>query len=424
MGSQRQLFLTWLPTAFGASMLSLEMPAVVAAVARSADGGEALAAMGICIGVLVVINTPALAMTALVVTEAGRQPARRLKSYTACVGALGSLALLTVSVTGVGFLELDPGLDRAVRAGLLGLVPNSAAVALRRYLHGRLIHAGHTRPITAATIVRIVGSGAFAWIGVAILPEHGALVGGLALSAGAFIEAALLGLAVRRVPPLPVPAGNTGSRSGVVRRHGQLSLARLLIMAPPSIALIGIAHGADAALSLVVWPAVFEMVALFTAPTADWESVAATELRRQPGDRTPARLTGWLAAGFTAAFGLAFVLDLDQFFVRTLIGVPPEPAELGLRWLPLLLPVPALWLLRGYLRGVAMAKLSTGGLAWAGVAHLAVLVAAVAGLSRTALPGVAVACAAILAGLLAECTVNAITASLTASTPIAARTTS
>ncbi|GAA5133277.1 hemerythrin domain-containing protein [Pseudonocardia adelaidensis] len=61
----------WLPTAFGASVLVAEIPLVYAAAARSADGDRALAALGIRVAVLVVVNTPALAPAPLVAVEAG-----------------------------------------------------------------------------------------------------------------------------------------------------------------------------------------------------------------------------------------------------------------------------------------------------------------------------------------------------------------
>lgn len=401
MISQRRLFWTWLPTAFGSSMLVLEIPLVFASVARSADGGRALAALGICLAILMVVNTPALALAPLVVTT----PVRRVRGYAVVVGLLGSLVLLGLGVAPVAgaLLGLDADLTAAVQAGLLGLVPNSAAVAIRRYLHGRLIDAGRTRPITTATVLRIVGSGALAWAAVTAFPAHGALVGGLALSAGAFTEAALLAVAVRGLPVLPDRAG-----VALVRRHGQLSTSWLLNMSPALVTTVGIAHAAGPAVSLVVWPVLYELAKLFASPTADWESVTATTLRRDPGDGAPGRLTGWLAAGFVAAFGTVQLTSLDELYLRALIAVPPEPAALGLQWAPLLLPVPALWLLRGYLRGVAMATLRTRSLAWAGAVHLAVLVAAVAGLGATSLPGVGVGTLAVLAGLFTDIAVTAV----------------
>jgi hypothetical protein len=90
-----------------------------------------------------------------------------------------------------------------------------------------------------------------------------------------------------------------------------------------------------------------------------------------------------------------------------LLAVPPQPTELGLRWAPLLLVVPALWLIRADLRGALIADEATGWLVRAGAAHTAILALATAALAMTNAPGVAVGCVAILAGLLADLAVTA-----------------
>lgn len=79
-------------------MLVVEIPVVAAAAARSTDGGSALAAVGIGMAILVVVNTPALALTPLVTTEMERRGGRRLWRYTLAVGlsATGVLLLLAL----------------------------------------------------------------------------------------------------------------------------------------------------------------------------------------------------------------------------------------------------------------------------------------------------------------------------------------
>jgi hypothetical protein len=401
--SEWMLLRRWLPTVFGASMLVAEIPLVAAAVARSADGSQALAAIGIGMSILVVINTPALALAPLVASEQHRRGTSVLWRYSLAVGVVGSALLAGVALPPgshavAALFGLHPHLAGAVSTFLLGLAPNSFAVAVRRYLHGRLIAAGRTSPIIPATLIRIAATGAIAWTGMDLWPSAGPFVAGCALSIGAFLEGAGLALPVRRLP-----AGTpSGSVAGLVARHGHLSAARLLTMAPPLITTVGIAHAANAPASLIVWPVITELVSLFSSPTTDWEAVTAVAARHQQERAASRRLTGWLAAALTALIIATLVSGLADVFVRDLVAVAKEPADLGLHWAFLLVPVPALWVLRGYLRGRAIGQDAAGRLTVASIVHTVVLVAVVAALSSSGLPGVACGGIAVVAGLAAD----------------------
>jgi hypothetical protein len=395
----------WLPTVFGASMLVVEIPLVSAAAARSTAGGAALAAIGIGMSILVVVNTPALAIAALVAGERDRHHPRRLRHHTLLVGAAGTLVLLLLAAPpGAAAVSAVFGLEAEVRtavaAFLLGLAPNSLGVAIRRHQHGRLIHERHTRPIVWATLVRLAVTAAVAWAGVALFPGHGPLVAGLALTLGAFLEAAALAAArsEARGPAGPLD----GSWIGLTVRHGHLSAARLLVMVPTVVTTIGVAHAAQAPASLVVWPVLIQLAALFTSPTTDWEAVAATALHDGPGSRTPAQVTAWLAATIAALFTVVVLAGPAELFVRGLLAVPDDAAGLGLSWLWLLLPLPALWVTRAYLRGVVMAAGGHRWLSYAGAGHAVVLVGLLAVLVRTDLPGVACAGISLVGGVAGE----------------------
>jgi hypothetical protein len=295
-------------------------------------------------------------------------------------------------------LGVDESLTSAVRWCLIGLAPNPTGVALRRHLHGRLIHAQGTRPIIPATLVRIVASAVLAWLAVSVLPHQGAAAAGLALSAGAFTEFALLTRVVRRLPP----ATHRMPYSAVLRQHAQLLPTWLLNTLPAMVTTVGIAHSQQSAPSLVVWPIAYSLAALFSSPVADWDTLTAGALKRGEGMGAVRRATGLLAVGLGGVFALVVATGLDSFYLTRVTAVPDEPAALGLAWLPLLLPMPLLWVLRGAVRGAVMAGEHRVGLVLGGIAHLLCLAAAVAGLSQTQLPGVAVGALAVVAGLVAE----------------------
>lgn len=402
----------WLPTALGSSMLVLEIPVAAAAVARSAAGAQGLAAFGVAIAILVVANSPALAITPLVVADAERGPSLRTLRYAAAVGIVTAAVLvLLVSVPEFraalgGGLALSGDLTAAVRDCLLALAPASIAVAVRRYLHGRLIAARRTGGISAATVTRLVISAVIVWALVLSAPWLGATAGGFALCAGAVAEATVLAVSVRRLRQPFVPGVTRLSR--MVRRHAALAATRALNMAPQLVTTIGVTHSLRPGPSLVVWPGLYGLLALFTGPVSDLESVVAGHVQRTGDRRAAVHLTAVLAFAFAAVYLAVVLSTIGTAYLRQFVGTPAEETALGLRWAPLALAVPALWVLRSAQRGLVIASGRMASLVRGVVAHAAVLAGVTALLTFGPLTGVANAYLAITAGLAAESAVIAV----------------
>jgi hypothetical protein len=236
-------------------------------------------------------------------------------------------------------------------------------------------------------------------IGIAAIPGHGALVGGVALTCGAFAEAGALAFSVRAVPR---PAAGAGTWGPMLGRHARLAGARLLVMAPQLVTTVGIAYSERALDSLIVWPALYGLMSLLIGPTMDLDSVTAAALLREPDNPTPKRLAATLTAVFFTLFAVVLFTPLAGFYLRDLIGVPRVPVELGVQWAPVLLLVPALSVVRAHLRGEIMAAAATRLLVQAAAVHVVALVAVSAALSLSSFPGVAVGGFAVLAGILSE----------------------
>ena len=399
--SPRALVLRWLPTALGTALLVSELPLVAVSAARSAEPALALASLGIAMSVLVVVNAPALALAGLVVVSTDVSN-RRLIRHTVSVGMGGALVVAVLAglppvfAALTALLDLDAALAAELRWCLLVLVPNPLGVAIRRYLHGRLIAAHRTRPILVATIARIAVSASLAWVAVAVVPQHGGAAGGLALTVGALVEAALLGPVVRRIPR---PAA--GVRR-LARRHARLTAPWLLNNLPALVTTVGIAHAVAPGASLVVWPVVYQLALVFAGPVADWDTITAGALREVPDHRAVRTATIWLTAAFGGVFAVVVLSGAGGYYVRDVAAVPPTPATLGLAWLWLLVPVPALWVLRGALRGLAMAAERHTRLVTAAAAHLLLLATTAGVLGATPLPGVAVGAVAVVVGVAVE----------------------
>ncbi|MFD7666790.1 hypothetical protein [Streptomyces sp. NPDC059788] len=395
---------SWLPTALGSSMLAWEIPLAVAIVGRLPGGAAAMAALGAGLSVLFVINSPALALAPVVVTEVGNHGSRALLRRALATGGLGCALLVALALlpdVSTGFPALL-GLPTEVRADfltcLLSFASAPLAVAVRRFLHGRLIDSDTTRPIAVATVARI-GATVLAGLTLWRVGAPAGAAGGLALSVGAWAETACLALAARRLAPVP-PPDVPGGR--ILLTHARITSSVLLNMSPALLTTVIIARSEQAADSLVVWPALYGLVSLGTVVLSDLDSVGAAFLKRAgvPGALT--RFAVLLAAALLAVSLLVVLTPLAHLYIAGFSKVPAGPADLGLRWMAVLVAAPPLWALRGRLRAVAIAGGTTQALPRAAAVHLAAFLAFGLLLSFGSLPGVAGAGLALVGALSAE----------------------
>ncbi|NES16759.1 MULTISPECIES: hypothetical protein [Micromonospora] len=404
-----QLWWQWLPTSLGSSMLVLEIPVVAAAVARSGSSDRAIAALGIAVAVIVVVNGPALALAPLVVTLDGRYARRSIHRYALAVGAAATVVVAVLGLSRpalAALFSLDAATTRDAGAALLALAPASLVVAIRRYLHGRFIALGATGGIGVATGVRLIASATFAWC-TAPFVDSGAAWGAGALTLGACAEATTLALRLRRVGAAEDSSGDSGDapRAGAVAigvAHLPMAAARMLNMVPQLITTIGIAHAAASLASLAAWPILYGLLSLFTGPMADYETVGTAALRRDPADPVPRRLGAVLVGAVTVAYGIVLFTPLHDLYLRHFSQLTGEPLRLALTWSVCTLLIPAGWVVRGYLRARAMGGGRPRLLAYGVGTHLAGLVSVLAGTIVAGLPGVACAALAVFGGVLAE----------------------
>ncbi|MEV8597864.1 hypothetical protein [Streptomyces sp. NPDC052012] len=395
---------SWLPTALGSSMLAWEIPLVVAVVGRMPGGAPAMAALGVGLSVLFVVNSPALALAPLVVAESARRGSGELLRRALATGALGCAVLLGLALVpglSTGFpalLGLPEDLRADFRLCLLAFASAPLAVAVRRHLHGRLIDSDLTRPIAVATGTRI-GATVLAAVGLWQAGVPAAATGGLALSAGAWAESLCLGLSARRLEPVPAPSAPGG---GILLQHARITSGVLLNMSPALVTTVVIARSDQAAASLIVWPALYGLLSLGTVPLSDLDAVGAAFLKRSGDPRVLRRFTALLAGALLAVSLLVVLTPLARLYVAGFSNVPAAPAELGLRWLALLTVAPPLWAVRGRLRALAIVRGATRALPRAAAVHLGVFLASGLLLPSASLPGVAGAALALVAALAAE----------------------
>ncbi|GAA1928248.1 hypothetical protein [Streptantibioticus ferralitis] len=395
---------SWLPTALGSSMLAWEIPLVVAIVGRMPGGASAMAALGAGLSVLFVVNSPALALAPVVVTELSNHGSRVLLRRALATGGLGCALLVALALLpglSAGFptlLGLPAELRADFRTCLLSFASAPLAVAVRRFLHGRLIDSDTTRPIAVATVARI-GATVIAGLGLWQAGVPAGATGGLALSVGAWAESACLALFARRLEPVPAPDVPGGR---ILPQHARITSSVLLNMSPALVTTIVIARSEQAGDSLVVWPALYGLVSLGTVPLSDLDSVGAAFLKRAGAPCLLMRFTVLLAGVLLAVSLLVVLTPLAHLYIAGFSNVPSGPANLGLRWMAVLVAAPPLWALRGRLRAVAIAGGTSRALPRAAAVHLAAFLMFGLLLPLSSLPGVADAELALVGALTTE----------------------
>jgi hypothetical protein len=84
-----------------------------------------------------------------------------------------------------------------------------------------------------------------------------------------------------------------------------------------------------------------------------------------------------------------------------------------MRWAWFLLPLPALWITRAYLRGIVMAADASRWLSVASLGHTVALIGVLVVLVRTGLPGVGCAVIALVTGVVVETVITTYAAGVT-----------
>lgn len=404
--SRRAVVHAWLPLAASWLLMSVELPAVSAVIARLADPEIHLAAYGgVVFPIALVIEAPIImllaASTALCKDRASY---RALSRFMHTSGGL-----LTVLHVVLAFTPLSTVLVRDVmgeppevlepaRLGLMLLTPWTWSIAYRRFQQGVLIRFGHSRAVGWGTVIRLVANGVVLVVGYG-LRWPGVVVAATAVSCGVLAEAVYAGLRVRPVvrrhlstdhphdTPLRgrafydfyVPLAMTNLVTLIIQPIGSAALGRM----PQTIE------------SLAVWPVVHSIVFFLQALGLAYNEVVVATLDRPGAKRTLWWFTVQLAVWTTVAMvGLA-VTPLSTYLFGGVLGLAPPLAKMGVGALWIVLPIPAMRALQSWYQGVLVHCKETGAITEAVIVFMVVCIAILwAGVVHGGIPGLEVAMAA------------------------------
>jgi hypothetical protein len=410
----KAITLLYLPLAASWALMLAEAPLANAFLARGPDPEVALAAFGVAMSIILVVEAPTLMMLELsIALSRSLATFRRIRlfclSLAVGITVLG-LALFYTPLCQVILRELmgiPPTIAEATAPALRVFVWRALPIAWRRIYQGLLVTDGRTRIISVTTALRVV-----------LLPITMIVGQSLDLLPGATLAAATMVLAV------VVEAGLThwAARSSISRRLSKDTLepepftARYLWSFYPPLAITevlrqiirplisaGIAGAPLAELSLAAFPVAFSLTSLFWGPTIALRQVTVALTRDGETWRRVSRFVLTTGLALTTLLCVISFTPLLDLALTGLFGLSETVAAVAAPATRVMVPLPLAYTLHALFAGLLVKKARTSTVRTAKIVDLGVVALTLfLGLRYGGLQGSVLGAAAMTSGALVE----------------------
>jgi hypothetical protein len=397
----RKIFATWWPLAASWFLMSLELPALSAVIARLPNPDINLAAYGgVVFPLALILESPIImllaASTALSKDFASYQ---RLHNYTMRAGlALTAIHILVV-FTPLYYVIVEQiiGAPQEIvapaRLGLMIMTPWSWSIAYRRFNQGVLIRTGHSKAVGLGTMVRLCANLIVLAIGYFSTNLPGIVVGTSAVIAGVISEAIYAGLVVRpvvnnelRFSPTVEPELTWQIFSAFYYPLVMTSLLSLLANPIGSAALSRMPLALE---SLAVWPVVTGLIFMLRSMGIAYNEVVVALLDDCGAYPYLKRFAYLLAVTTTILLLIVTATPVSHLWFQTISGLRPELSKLAQNALWLALPLPAMSVMQSWYQGTILYGKRTKGITESVVIYLLTSLAVLgAGVTTGKAPGV------------------------------------
>ncbi len=405
----------WWPLAGSWLLMSAELPAISAAIARLPDPEIHLAAYGgVVFPLALIIESPIIMLLSASVALC-KDPAsyRKVRRFMMATGAALSALHLLVAFTPLYYFvarQLIGAPEEIIEPAHLGLqlmVPWSWSIGYRRFNQGVLIRFGHSRTVAVGTAIRL-GANVIVLIGGYLLHSlPGIAVATIAVIAGVVSEAAYTGFRVQPVVRYELAVAEPVSPSLTLRTflvfYTPLVLTSLLLFLAQPLSSAAVSRMPEALTSLATLSVLNGLIFVLRASGVALNEVVVASLD-EPGARTVLRrFAGMLATGTTLVLVLVAATPLAWFWFRQVSGVGAEIATAASAGLWLALPLPALAVLQSLYQGAILHSRRTNGITESVVIYLGVIGFTLwAGVLWGRAPGLLVAVTAMTAATVAQ----------------------
>jgi len=417
----RQVFRTWWPLALGWLIMTVEIPALSAIVARLAEPERNLAAWGVAFPLVLILGAPMMmllsASTALSKDWASYQSVRRytwilVSVLTVIHGLLAFSPLYYFIVERI--IAAPAEVVEPARTGLQLLLPWTAAVGYRRFVYGILIRFGHTGWVTMGAIVRLLVDAVCLTVLFLLHRFGGISITGIVLATGVFTcgvagEAIYagwrVGPVVREQLVRAKPIAHPLTLGSFLAFYVPLVMTSLLQVVVQPINSAALSRMPDPLQTLAVWPVVYGLLIIWMSAGMAYTEAVVVLLERPNASRGLHRFTLGLSSITSGLLLLMAVTPLAGLWFARIAALPPsltEPASTAV-WLSILLP--GLTVIQSWHQGVLMYERRTGGITEAMfvalVTHIAVLLV---GVSWQGVSGLYIGILGLMVGNLARST--------------------
>lgn len=410
---------TWWPLAASWLLMGIEMPMVAAVLSRLENPEVQLAAFGgVVFPIALLIESPVIMLLAASTRLSDSLlNFRYLRTFSRVMGisltALHGLVAFTplFDLLVVPILDPPEAVIEPARFGFQCMLPFTWAVAERRFHQGLLIRFGRQNQVGIGSVIRVLCTSAVLLALPAIFgPEQldGAMIAGLAISAGVVVEAIYAGIIAGTVVRGPLQnAGLDAPRlnfSTTLYFYIPLALTSMMSLASQPIGSAGMNRMPLPLESLAIWPAVGGLSFLLRSSGVAFTEVAVRHAG-EPGGRKPllqfAIIAGLALSMITILFA---VYPLSGTWYRDIEGLPEEVLELARNATWAMAPLPLLTFLASYWQGVLVdahrtRPVSEGvGVGLAAISLVLIVLAVI-----DLMPGVVGASLALTIGAAAQC---------------------
>jgi hypothetical protein len=372
--SLKLVFSTWWPLAASWMLMSAELPALSAVVARLADPEINLAAYGgIVFPLALIIESPIIMLLAASTAlskdwDSFARVRRFMMSASAILTTLHVLVAFTplYDVIARQLLDAPAEIIEPGRLGLRIMLPWTWSIAYRRFHQGVLIRFGHSVTVGRGTLVRLSANGIVLTIGFLIGSLPGIVVATCAVSTGVISEALYVAIAVRpvlrgalRQAPLVDPPLTWNAFFAFYIPLVMTSLISLLASPVNSAALGRMPRSLD---SLAAWPALSGLVFMLRSLGISYNEVVVSILDKPYSSGSLRRFAVWLIVLTTAGVVLITATPLSTLWFGYISALKPNLTDLAKAGLWLTLPLPAMSVLQSWFQGAILYSKRTRGL--------------------------------------------------------------